>query len=143
MTANAITTTILGQHWKHFPGSRLFRRNIGRAYGVDAVNAIRAALRAGSCGAALGILNRARPIEFGMPGEPDCDGFLSITTGNGTVLGIRIGVEVKAEGDRLTEPQQLYAKMAKAGGCIWIEAREVEQYFADLAKERDRILEGL
>ena len=132
-TANDITRKILLEHPIRFPGSRLFRRNVGTFYGVHTVGSVRAALRAGNTVAAITILNQARPVICGTPGEPDCDGFVPVRIG-GKLVGVRLGCEVKAAGDRLSPEQGRYRDMAQAGGCIWIEARGVEEYFEELGE---------
>ena len=131
ITANDITARILKEQAIRFPGSRLFRRNVGTFYGVDVVRAARRTLVEGSPAAALAILTRARPITCGLPGEPDCDGFVPVRVG-GKLVGVRIGCEVKITGDKLTVEQALYREMSREGGCIWIEARSPEQYFEEL-----------
>lgn len=140
MTSTALTNAIIGQHFIRFPGSRLWRRNVGTFYGADEVNAMRRALAAGNLAAAKAILIRARPIICGIPGEPDCDGFIPLDTPRG-VIGVRLACEVKGDGDKMRGSQEAFQKMMIDSGCIYLVARDVEQYFSELGEWKRR-LEG-
>lgn len=125
--ANAITNHILLEIPKRFPGARAWRRNVGSGYGMDIVQRAIRALVAGRPTEALMTLRNTRPIRFGVPGEPDIDGWAPD--------GRRIGIEVKAGRDVVSDDQMTFRTALLAAGGIHVIARDVEGALEDLRKQ--------
>lgn len=134
MTANDLTRELLTAIPVRFPGSRVWRRNTGLGYPSAVIHQAVALLRLGRALDAVALLNSARPVCFGQPGEPDIDGFIPILG-----MGVRLGVEVKAGRDRQRETQLVCERVYGAGGCIYILAHSVDEAIEKIA-ERVRLI---
>lgn len=121
-SANNITNDILVALNKEFPDQcKVWRRNTGGGYPVKTVQVALSMLRRGSAQECERFLATARPITFGMPGEGDIDGILSIHG-----AGVRINIEVKAGKDKQRESQAVCEEVFRKLGAIYILARSVE-----------------
>ena len=121
ISANELTRAILLRLPREFP-CRVWRRNTGSGYGIEAVRRAARLMVAGKLQAAAGVLNTIRPIKFGQKGEADITGILNVEG-----RGIRLEIEVKAGDDRLSNGQKSFKRMIEAHGGIYVEARSVEQ----------------
>lgn len=113
--SGAITNHLLLRIPAEFSGSRAWRHNVGKAIPCDPFYA---ALRARDWSA----MSRIRPVSFGLPGQPDIDGWLVIAPG----LAVRLGVEVKAGNDTQTVEQRNVERLYNDAGCIYVLARDVD-----------------
>ncbi len=121
MTANDLTRLLLVELPQRFPGARAWRRNTGGGYPIAVVQRALGLLRAGQVEAAIGFLATARPVSFGLSGEPDMDGFLPVGP-----AGVRLGLEVKTGRDRQRADQKVCEQVYTTGGCLYVLARDVE-----------------
>ena len=120
LTTNDLTARLLIEIPKHFPGARCWRRNVGKAVGMDTVAQAVRLIAAGRIADGV-LLLQSRPLKFGTPGEPDIEGILPIG-----FCGCWLGVEVKTGRDKMTEGQVLFRDMIVRAGGIFVEARDVE-----------------
>lgn len=140
LSTNDLTNKLLLELPRRYPGSRLFRRQVGQFYGVGTVMAMRRALDQHSVEMAVKVLQQSRPITVGVPGEPDCMGWLKRPLA-GEHVAITLGCEIKTGKDRLTTEQKLYRDMMQECGGLWFEVRELAQFWVDLRDTlRDRKL---
>jgi hypothetical protein len=100
--AASIIADLLQKIPQQFP-ARVWRRNVGTAY------------------------DGGRLIRFGLPGEADIDGVITVAG-----VGIRLAIEVKAPGDKQSGWQRNYQNMIEAHGGIYILAQDAEQAVRDL-----------
>jgi hypothetical protein len=124
---------------RRFEGSRVWRRNTGGGYPVAVVQHALALLRAGQVAAAIAFLASARMVSFGLPGEPDVDGFLPLVGPTGEPIGVRLGVEVKMGGDRQRADQKTCERVYTAGGCLYVLARDVERTMEQIEEFRRQL----
>lgn len=123
MTANDLTRTLLADIPRWFPGSRVWRRNVGAGIPYPIVKKA----------IATGDFSNLRPLSFGLAGEPDLCGWL-----HWRGLGIRLGVEIKRKDKQSPEQIVMQNAMRKAG-AIYIVARDAEQCRLDLTEDVARI----
>jgi hypothetical protein len=114
VTAAAMTSELLREIPRRFPGCRVWRRHV-QAGKID-----------------------GRFFHAGVPGEPDIEGIFPARR-NGCIWGLWLGIEVKAAGDRLSEKQKNFRDMILKSGGIWLECREVSLCLEELSKY-ERIL---
>ena len=127
LTTNDLTARLLIEIPKHFAGSRVWRRNVGKAVGMDTVAQAVRLIAAGRVKEGVTLL-QSRPLKFGTPGEPDIEGILPIG-----FCGCWLGVEVKTGRDKMTEGQVLFRDMIVRAGGIFVEARDVETALGEIA----------
>jgi hypothetical protein len=139
MTANDLTKLLLLELPQRFPGARAWRRNTGGGYPVAVVQHALALLRAGQVAAAIAFLASARMVSFGLSGEPDVDGFLPLVGPTGEPIGVRLGLEVKADRDRQRADQKTCERVYSAGGCIYVLAHDVERTMAQIEEFRRQL----
>jgi hypothetical protein len=135
-TANDLTKLLLLEIPRRLPGARAWRRNTGGGYPVATVQRALGMLRANQVQAAIAFLATARPVSFGLPGEPDVDGFLPLLGPSGEPVGCRIGVEVKAGRDRQRDAQRVCQQVYERAGCIYVLAHDVERAIAEITAAR-------
>lgn len=99
-----------------YPGSRLWRNNVGLAYPVTSFKR------------AKGNPALMRPVTYGVVGSGDVAGWLYLD-GRAVVLHI----EVKVGKDKQSEEQRIFMEVLRKHGGIYIVARSVDQALADLA----------
>lgn len=120
MTANAITREILLAIPQRIPGARAWRNNTGAAVPYAAIQAAIRLLVAGRVEECLQHLRHQRPIAFGIAGQADITGILPPD-------GRRLEIEVKADGDRHREAQQVFGSMVQRCGGVYVVARSVDE----------------
>ena len=124
-SAKELTALLLIEVPKAVPGTRLWRMNIGGAYPIQAIQAVKSALQRGDATGALALLNRTRPLMFGgLSGVPDLDGILPD--------GRRLGIEVKWGRDTQSPEQITCQKIYQDRGAVYIIARGLEECLAEL-----------
>lgn len=86
-----------------------------------------------------------RAIRFGIPGQADISGIVTLDIGIGLPLGIRLEVEVKKPGGRMSDEQKQFRSRVEAmGGCYLLvtsaeeAVRELEAWIADRTPGRRR-----
>ena len=128
-TSNELTNRLLVSIPAALPNVRVWRRNVGAGYPSSVVRSALVQLHRGDIAGAIRTLSCARPVKFGLEGEPDLDGFAGPS-------GRRLGVEIKAGKDKQSEAQQVCQQVYERHGAVYLVARDVEQAIADL---RERI----
>jgi len=96
------------------PWIRIWRNNVGKAYGAGVVMA---AIKSGS----VESLQHQRPIKFGTPGETDTLGFIRLGSQRGRIVGI----ECKIGNNKLNPDQVAWRSMFENGGGLYILAYQV------------------
>jgi hypothetical protein len=120
-TANDLTRAILLEIPQRFQG-RAWRRNVGGGYPATVVHQAIRLIEVGQAAEALGLLRRTRVIHYGMAGEADIDGIITVPGGH----GLRLAIEVKVGRDHVRDEQANYGEMVTRFGGIWVVARDVE-----------------
>lgn len=129
MTTADLTNRILVAIPAAFPHrARVWRRSVGGAVPIATVKQACGLIRVGSYQSAISVLQR-QPLRFGVPGEPDIDGWIVIRG-----LACRLGVEIKSATDRMRPEQKVYRDLLESMGGIYIEARDVDGCIADLRR---------
>lgn len=126
-TTNDLTRALILHVCRTYPGARAWRRNVGQGYPAAVVKTALGALRRNDVAAAIQTLVRARPVMFGVPGEPDIDGWVRINH-----TAVRLGIEVKTGQDRMRTKQLTFQSAITRGGGIYVVAHTFEQATADL-----------
>jgi hypothetical protein len=79
-----------------------------------------------------------RAIRFGIPGQADISGMVMLDLGIGLPLGIRLEVECKVPGGRMSQEQKDFqARVESLGGCYLLvhsaeeAVRELQAWRAD------------
>lgn len=134
MSANDITRSLLMEIPKRFPGARAWRRNVGEAYGSHLIQQVRRLLEKGASYEALATLKKMYPIQFGMPGEGDIDGFIPVCG-----AAVRLSVEVKAGKDKVRESQANFNELLLMAGGISVIALDVAMALDDIAKQVEAV----
>lgn len=129
VTANDLTAMLLIEIPRQFPGARVWRRNVGRAVGLDTAKQAISLILARRLKEAVELLQH-RPVAFGVAGEGDIDG---IAPG-----GRRLCIEVKVGADKLRPEQENFRDMIRAAGGVWVMARSLDQGMADLREQIQR-----
>jgi len=125
--ANDLTAMLILELPKAVKGLRCWRANVGGAYPIQSIGAVKSALIRGDAATALEILNRTRPLMFGgLPGLPDICGILPD--------GRWLGVEVKWGRDKQSEDQATYQRVFQSRGAIYVIAHDLEGGMAALAE---------
>lgn len=120
MSATAdLTNKIILAVVDEFPGSRLWRANVGRAVPVSAVQEAVRLIRQGKLRAAETALSYGRGVSFGVIGQADITGILAPG-------GKRLEIEVKTGSDKPSDQQLRFAAMIRAAGGIYVVARSVD-----------------
>ncbi len=132
-TANDLTNMLLAEVPRRYKGARMWRRNVGTGIPPANVKAALGMLFRGDIEGAIETLKRARPVSFGLAGEPDIDGFITIEG-----LAIRAGIEVKID-DKQSDAQKLFENMIRKSGGIYVLAYTFDEGIAEL----DRQVEGI
>lgn len=123
-TEQQIQQEILASVSKLYPNKvRLFRNNVGKAYGVGQVKKAVGLLMKGQAKAALQTLQRMRPISFGVPGSPDLQGFVLIDK-----QPVYLGVEVKTPKGKQRKDQIRWMNFIKAFNGHYFVCRSVEEF---------------
>lgn len=123
--ANELTAALLLEIPKAVPGSRVWRCQVGGAYPIQAINAIRSILQRGDATGALALLSRTRPLTWGgIPGLPDIDGILPD--------GRRLGVEVKWGKDRQSDDQKVCQRIYEDRGAVYVVAKDLDGAMQDI-----------
>lgn len=107
---------------------RLMRQNVGTAVPYRIIREVMMAMRKGDPATAMGILNRARPVRFGVPGQADLTGIMA--------GGKRLEIEVKGPTGRQSEDQRNYQAMIERFGGLYVLARCVADVDAALEGHR-------
>jgi hypothetical protein len=116
MTANEMTSALLVQIPKRFPGARVWRSNR-----VDVM--------------AQGRGGQLRRVKAGVDGQGDITGIFPVATlGYAPPYGLRIELEIKAGRDKQSPAQKDFQKMIRAAGGIYLVCRDVEECLAELAR---------
>lgn len=124
MTEQQIQQEILRSVSKLYPNKvRLFRNNVGKAYGSHVVKKAIYLLVKGNWKAALGILKKANPITFGVPGSPDLQGFVVIQD-----LPVYLGIEVKTPSGKQRKDQIKWMKFIKSFNGYYFVCRSVDEF---------------
>lgn len=113
--ANQITAELLIRIPEQFPQIRVWRANRIKAL-------------------AVGRGGKLRMVNAGIDGQADLTGIARLHLPDGTIVGVRIEVEIKAGKDRLSEDQKNFRNMILNNGGVYIEARSVEACLAELAR---------
>lgn len=86
-----------------------------------------------------------RAIRFGIPGQADISGIVTLDLGIGLPIGIRLEVECKKPGGRMSAEQKEFRSRVEAmGGCYLLvtsadeAVRELEAWIADRTPGRRR-----
>jgi len=132
-TANDLTNMLLAEVPKRYKGARMWRRNVGTGIPPANVKAAMGMLLRGDMQGALDMLKRARPVSFGLAGEPDIDGFIVIEG-----IAIRAGIEVKID-DKQSEAQKLFELMIRKSGGIYVLAYTFDEGMAELGRQVEAI----
>lgn len=133
--ANAITASLLIEIPKRHEGWRVWRQNSGAGIGMSTVKKAVALLRSGQTQAAIKLL-LSRPIKWGIQGCADISGIAPLTIiGHDRPFGIRIEIEVKADGDKSSEEQINFGKMIESAGGIYIVCHDVNSALHELGKK--------
>ncbi len=119
LTANGLTRRILLEIPRAFPGSRLWRANVGAAVPYSVIRQVLGLLVQGNIAEAIQFLQRQRTVTFGIPGQADTSGILAPG-------GRRLEIEIKTGSDRLRPEQATFKEMVVRAGGIYVEARSVE-----------------
>lgn len=126
-SANELTAELILAIPKAIKGARCWRMNVGGAYPIQSIGAVKSALARGDAATALGMLNRTRPLMFGgLPGLPDICGILPD--------GRWLGVEVKWGRDKQSEDQATCQRVFQERGAIYVIAHDLEGGMAALAE---------
>src|SRR5579884_963743 len=113
---------------KRFPGARAWRRNVGVGYSIARVRHAISFLktRPPDIAGAIRCLTETMPVSYGIPGEPDIDGWVPIiiparsrtdifdSTLNDLAVAVRIGIEVKSPNDPQSVEQKSYQAILDA-----------------------------
>ncbi len=99
------------------PNLRLWRQNTGQAVPYSTVKSALEHLRIGDSSGAAMILQNARPITFGLPGQADLTGIYR---------GLRLEIEVKDKTVQ-SEKQRHFAEMILKQGGVYILAHSVTE----------------
>lgn len=126
MTANEITSTLLIEIPKRFPGARVWRQNTGGGVGMSTIMRAVELLRKNRVSDAITLL-LSRPIRWGVGGQGDI-------TGIWHPGGKRVEIEIKAGADKQSAQQLAYEAMITNAGGIYIVARSVDQCLKDLGR---------
>lgn len=126
-TTNDLTRALILHVCRTYPGARAWRRNVGAGYPSAVVKGALSALRRGDQAAALQALIRSRPIQFGVPGEPDIDGWIPIGG-----RAVRLAIEVKTGRDAMRPEQVTFQGVLTKAGGIYVVAHDLEQAVNDL-----------
>lgn len=97
---------------------RIMRANVGLAIPSRIVRAATTLMRQGDVRGAIAALGRARPVQFGVPGQADLTGILA--------GGFRIEIECKGPKGRQSDDQKNYQAMVERFGGLYVLARSVE-----------------
>ena len=107
------------------PGVRIWRMNAGKGYGAGIVVKAMRLLWSGDARAALELLKRSRPIEFGVVGQADAAGIVGPE-------GWRLDIECKTEDGKQRAAQKLYGAMIDSHGGIYMIVRDADKAVEDL-----------
>ncbi len=99
------------------PTMRLWRQNTGVAVPYSTCQAALTRLRIGDASGAAMILQNARPITFGLPGQADLTGIYR---------GLRLEIEVKDK-TKQSDKQRHFAEMILKQGGVYILAHSVTE----------------
>lgn len=117
--ANDLTAALILAIPKEVKGSRVWRANVGGAYPIQAIQAVKSALIRGDAKAALELLIRSRPLIFGgLPGLPDICGILPD--------GRWLGIEVKWGRDQQRDDQKVCQRVFEERGAVYVIARDLD-----------------
>ena len=118
-SANDLTAALILAIPKEIKGARVWRVNVGGAYPIQAIQAVKNALIRGDARTALELLNRARPLIWGgLPGMPDICGILPD--------GRWLGIEVKWGRDQQSEDQKVCQRVFEQRGAVYVIARDLD-----------------
>lgn len=135
MTANELTASLLIEIPRAHPGWRVWRQNSGAGIGMSTVKQAVVLLRSGQIQTAIKLL-LSRPIKWGIQGCADISGIAPVPViGYDIPFGIRIEIEVKADGDKVSEEQINFGKMIESAGGIYIVCRDVNSALHELGKK--------
>lgn len=115
-TANEMTAALLLAIPRRLPGSRAWRRNVGR------------------------VKMGERWVRFGIPGEADVDGIVPICGctlqgDRARLYGVRLAIEVKTPRDRLSAEQKVFRDVILGAGGIWVECRDVDACLTEIERQ--------
>lgn len=100
---------------------RLWRNNVGLGYGYGRVKQLLGYVSQGKLKKALSYAKKMRPIQFGVKGSPDLQGF--ITVGGRAVY---LGIEVKDAKGKQQELQKKYEQMVDNMGGYYFLCRSLD-----------------
>lgn len=130
--ANELTAQILLEIPRRFPGVRCWRQNVGGAYPIQSIQAVKRALAAGDLALARTAMDRARPRTYGVPGLPDIAGILPD--------GRWLAIEIKWGRDRLSEEQETCRRIFTERGAVYIVARDLAGCISDIESSLSALL---
>jgi hypothetical protein len=105
---------------KAYPKARMWRQNTGVAVGWGVVQQ---ALKTRD----WGVLQRARPIRFGVNGQADISGIMP--------NGRRLEVELKFGKGKQREEQEDFERMIRGAGGIYVVAKSPEEALMEIKKQ--------
>lgn len=101
---------------------RLWRNNVGLAYGYGRIKQLMGYLAQGKFKKALSYCKTIRPVNFGVKGSPDLQGFIKIDG-----KAVYLGIEVKREDGSQSDIQIKYAEMIEAYGGYYFVCRSLTE----------------
>lgn len=140
MTANEITAALLIEIPKRFPRARLWRQNVGVGVGMSVIKKAVAMILAGNIKAGVALLS-SRPIHYGFKGQADICGIFPVMVYHPVIdreFGLFMGIEIKADGDKMSDEQSGFRQMVLDRGGVFVEARSVGEtleYLESIVKE--------
>lgn len=121
----------VGQH----PDIRIWRVNVGMAYGYGTINRLVSMLQGGAIPKAVEISKRMRPVKYGVKGQSDIQGFCTYETKSGKAFSRFLAIECKIHPRKATEPQRAWGDMVEQRGGIWILAYSLNDVWERLRRE--------
>lgn len=132
--ANDLTKRLLVTIPREFPGSRVWRQNVGAGYPVDPIRSAMGMMAGGRIKEAMALIRKTRPVTFGVPGQPDIDGWLHLAG-----LAVRLGVEVKVGLDVQNREQLVAERVYTEAGAVYVVARDLDQAIAEIRKRKQEV----